>query len=690
MNEGNANVLFLNRGGATYISNRSPDDFVHRPFADHVLCRDPDGNPTAIYGNDHWDFNPYRLTSGYIRILSFDDFVDCDDEAFKGQLVEEAKFILYLLMYFSASGHLGRLSASTLVQYFFQLRTMAKFCVSNLDNDLSQGITLSDLLSNSAYLRGYLGQRELPPNQRKQLSALLSSLNQINPDVLGFESCPKKLFNFERHEDHQHPVIPPRIYVAIINHYEPLVEAIYPLRKNIRALIYDLKEPINGLTKPRQRVRAGIRAGQYYPTMGQLIERHGLEDLLYQTFEIHNASRSSFALCLKRIQYLLKVVIHLYTGMRHEECARTYYGCLGKEKVSDPVIEDGAIVDSARMVSIVTTHTKFTGLKKSDTWLAPDTVVKAIKVAESIVEGLAHIWDTEPEECPLLLRTAIVRGDKNPKFTATIFKNNYARGKDSLLTIPEFRITKGDLYYLQHTDPDRDFSQEPQFQEGEFWPLTSHQFRRSLAFYAANSGLVSLRTVSNQFKHTARAMAQYYSRGSQNFLSIFGHWDDRKKKQIIPKSHIALDFQMAVPTAAVDQLFDDIFESGSTLMGGTGSYLEKLKNRVQEGEISVLGAKESTKKMAEKGEIAYRDTLLGGCTKVGPCNDYLLGDITACLSCAGANIREDKLLKQLSKAEAEMKAFPEGSAEHQIAKMEVTKLAGFRDKKLIKVSEYDA
>lgn len=415
MNEGNANVLFLNRGGATYLSNRSPDDFVHRPFADHVLCRDPDGNPTAVYGDDKWDFNPYRLSAGYIRVLSFDNFVDCDDAAFKSQLTEEAKFILYLLMYFSASGHVGRLSASTLVQYFFLLRSMARFCVSSLDNDLAQGVSLSNLLSTSAYLRGYLGQKALPQNQSKQISALLNSLNQIDPDVLGFESCPKKLFNFERHEDRQHPVIPPRIYIAVINHYETLLEKIYPLRENIRALIYDLKEPLNGLTKSRQRVRAGLRAGQYYPTMSQLIEHHGLEDFLYQTFEIHSASRSSFVLCLKRIQYVLKMVIHLYTGMRHDECARAYYGCLGEEQVSDPIIDEGGtILDSARMVSLITTHTKFTGFKKSDTWLAPDAVVKAVKIAESIIEGLSHIWDIEPEECPLLLRTSILKGDKNP------------------------------------------------------------------------------------------------------------------------------------------------------------------------------------------------------------------------------------------------------------------------------------
>lgn len=688
MKEGSLNVLFINRGDAFFLSDNSPDEFSYRPTADHVLCRDSNGNPTAVYGEDYWDFNPYRLSSKKIRVLSFGDFVKCDDEVFRSKLSEEAKFILYLLMHFSASGYLGRLSASTLVQYFFQLRSMAKFCVSSLDNDLAQGISLFDLLSNSAYLRSYLGRKDVAENQRKQTSALLTALNQIDIDVLGFESCPKKLFNFERREDRQHPVIPPRIYIAIMNHYESLIEDVYPYREKIKALICDLKDPLNGITESRQRVRAGVRSGYYHPDMSNLIEDHGLEELLYDKFKIHSASRSSLARFLKKIQFLVKYVIHIYTGMRHEECARTYYGCLGNELVSEPVLDDnGAILDSARMVSIVSTHTKFTGFKKEDTWLAPDSVVKAVKLAESIVEGIAHVWGVKPENCPLLINASILKHNKKPKFTATEFRNNLARGGDALLTSPDFRITKDDLVHLQYTDPDREFSQEDLFKEGEFWPLTSHQFRRSLAFYAANSGFVSMRTVSHQFKHLAKMMAKYYSRNNHNFLSIFGRWDDRKKIKINPMSHIAHDFQMAVPVAAVDQLFDDVFESEATLMGGTGSYLEKLKWRVQKGEVAVLSAKDTTIKMAEKGEIAYRNTLLGGCTKVGPCNDFLLGDMTACLSCPGAIIREDRLLSQLSKAEADMETFPEASVEHQIAKMEVTKLTDFRDKKLIKVLE---
>ncbi len=689
MNEGNASVIFLNRGTASYLSDKEPDHFTSKPSLDHVLCRDANGKPTAIYGADTWDLNPYRLSASRISAMYLTDLVDCEDETFRSQLIEEARFILYLLMYFSAGGHLGRLSASTILQYWSLSRQMAKFCASTLNNDLASGISLFELLSSSSYLRGYLGQKDLSLNQRKQTAALLGCLNSIDPEVLGFESCPRNLFNFERNDDKQHPVIPARIYIALMNHLDSLLLAVHPFRENIRNLIFEFEDPLAGrLIKTQLRTLGHKNRHLCRPTMEELIKRHGLEDCLYQIFPMNQVRQQSFISWLTRLHHVLKSIIHLYTGMRNEECNRMNYGSLVERQVTDPVIdEDGTILDSSRIVSLVTTTTKYTGYRKTETWLAPDAVKKAVELANSIVEGLARIAGRNPQDCPLFMSPGVLWDRGENKSGITNFVNANFRGKDSVLTESEFRITNEDLYNLSHTDPDRDFSQEPEFQEGEFWPITSHQFRRSLAFYAANSGFVSLGTVSTQFKHTSRMMTQYYARNHQNFLSIFGRWDEKGKKHVTPQSHIALDFQMSARGASINQLFHDVFESGSTLLGGTGSHLEKLKDRVEEGEISVLTAKEDTMKMAEKGEIAYRETLLGGCTKVGPCNDFLLGDVTACLSCAGANIREDKLLNCLSKAEEEMEIFPEGSAEHQIAKIEASKLADFRDKKLIKVSE---
>lgn len=677
MMQGSESALFRNRRNAVYVSNIAPDAYSHSPSQDHVLCRDSDGLPTAIYGEDVWDLNPYRLSATRMRVMDFGKWIDCDDNEFSAKLTGQAKYILYILIYFNSSGRSGGISASTLVQYWWLFKCMARFCVSTLDNDLARGLSIFDILSTSSYLLAFLSRSDIPANQVKQTAALLSVLNKIDERILGFSSCPRSVYNFERNEDRQHPVIPPRIYIEIISHYEALVEKIFPNREKIRSAIIELQDRNVGLSAGTLKLYG---KSQRAVTMDVVVRRHGLTRLLTDEFPIEYMTRQSFGTWILRVQYLLKTLIHLYTGMRQEECLRMQYNCLQDKVVSDPVVdESGDIVDRPRMVSVISSTTKFSGYKRVTSWMAPDLVVKVIQILQEIASGLALLWGVKAEDCPLFASSSIIRSSK-ARFSVPVFENALARGADGVLSKSAFRITEEDLNSLQQTDPDRDFKSEEDFLVGNYWPLSSHQFRRSLAFYAANSGFVSLSTVSAQFKHTSRLMTQYYSRGHENLLSIFGVWDESLGKYIAPNSHVFQDFQMAVPIHAVNLLFKDIFSSDSTLMGGAGSYLEKTKKRLESGELSLLKAKKETIEMANKGEISYRRTLLGGCTKVGPCNDYMLGNMTACLACPGANIRDDMLRECIDRSKKEISAFDENSLEYQLAHEELVKLTTFHDK----------
>lgn len=176
-------------------------------------------------------------------------------------------------------------------------------------------------------------------------------------------------------------------------------------------------------------------------------------------------------------------------------------------------------------------------------------------------------------------------------------------------------------------------------------------------------------------------MTKYYARGNENFLPVFGAWDGDLGVHRMRKSHVSQDFQLAVPIAAIDALFKDVFEEQSYVMGGTGSYLEKQKKRVEAGELSIMDAKETTMKMASRGELSYRPTLLGGCTKTGPCDDFLLGDITACLVCPGAIIDSDKIADAIDDCEEQLLKFEVGSAEREIVSAELVSLKDFKEKK---------
>ena len=185
-------------------------------------------------------------------------------------------------------------------------------------------------------------------------------------------------------------------------------------------------------------------------------------------------------------------------------------------------------------------------------------------------------------------------------------------------------------------------------------------------------------------------MAKYYARNNENLLPVFKA-DGGKDAGGFSQAHVAHEFRMAVPINEIQQLFTDVFsDTGTTMWGGAGSFMEKQKERVARGELTILDAKAATTKMAEQGEISYKRTLLGGCTKPGPCDDFLLGDATACLSCEGAAIESTKLNKAIIKSEDEQSNYKPGSAEYQLLESEIKDFKKFRSKKLKLISTVEA
>ncbi|HFK2366489.1 TPA: integrase, partial [Pseudomonas aeruginosa] len=74
----------------------------------------------------------------------------------------------------------------------------------------------------------------------------------------------------------------------------------------------------------------------------------------------------------------------------------------------------------------------------------------------------------------------------------------------------------------------------------------------------------------------------------------------------------------------------------------------------------------------------YRPTLLGGCTKVGRCDSFMLGDYTECLSCEGAIIKPAKLNAAIEEATNELGNYAECSGEYQVVKGEIDRLTAFK------------
>lgn len=174
----------------------------------------------------------------------------------------------------------------------------------------------------------------------------------------------------------------------------------------------------------------------------------------------------------------------------------------------------------------------------------------------------------------------------------------------------EISITAIDLEIARQITPMLDASK---YAIGMPWPFAWHQLRRTGAVNMQESDLVSEPSVQYQLKHATRAMSLYYGRG---YSALRLNKSARSE---------FLSTMYEILSTKIVSLQNDRFIS----MSG-----QKHKESLIEP-IKLLNIK-TIEKAVKNGEISWRPTLLGGCTKKGPCP---YGGIDNIIRCAGGDGR---------------------------------------------------
>lgn len=643
---------------------------------DFVLCRDENNNVTAMFGENKWDFNPYRLSANKITVFNFDGILRGDSSPHKNEIITEMKKILFHLMYSKPAGHTGMLSVSTLFNYYVVLSKAAKFCFK-LSNTISLSkVTLKDLFSDERLFTAFVLQHQKPAFNKKA-NALVRSLLFLGESILKFDVTAILDVDIERLDNDQTVVIPQRIYLLIGDHLESDIKYIYEHSKELSNFLAKLKDPFYGLSYERQKSLAVGGKCHWRPDMEQGLKENDLSVLFSGEFNVSN--RKNLQLQLTKIQYLCKLTLHYYTGMRNQEVQRMKPNAITQSITSIELMdEDSKVVDEAKMVEVISSTTKFTGQRVKVSWFAPEEVKMAVTILERIHKGLSMLHNVSQRDDWLFLPPSIIelKNDVN-NFSPVIFKE---RHKPQWLK--ELVITELDFKELSNSDDERNFLLADNYQIGKSWPLHSHQFRRSLAYYASNAGFVSEATLKAQLKHTTRAMQRYYSNNYEKAESIFGFYNEKTGKYELPPEHIINEFRTGIPFNMADHVLSDILGSEEPLYGKTGSYIERRNEALRNGEVLIENVRAETAKKVAKGEFAYRETLLGGCTKVGDCDSFMLGEFTSCLPCEGAIIKESKVDREIKNTQEELALYEEGSGEYQITKANLDALLKYKEHRM--------
>lgn len=674
-----ASMLHFNDGQSEFLETASeiPVDSKWRPSPDFVICRDAQGTLSVIYGGDIWDLNPLRLKATKIGIISFNSIFDKLD-AERAGLVEEVRYLLFCLLFYVRAGKLGRLSAETLVKYFSVLRMAARYCYAQKANPLIGSISLQQLFTNPAYLDGYsdwIIKSDFGETFRKGTRAMLGHIVAIGEHRLGYKlhGVFHLRFGVDDKKSNQTPVIPARIYLGLINSSNDWLNLLYDSRHALETFLNSFENSRYG--RGRQ-IQGSLKSGisSYEPDFKQAVISHGLSSVF--TDDLSCRGRNNLSGAIIKIQWILKTIIHLYTGMRDQEVMRLPYHCISDEEVSAATVdEEGVIRDKSMIVRVISTTTKFTGYHKEVAWLATDEVVRAVEVAQSICRGLSILFRVSYDAVPLFLTPAIINRPKTKVGVSGLDTNH----KPARLKHFDF-IRDADFLELQTSDPKRDFSLEPEFRVGSPWSFKTHQFRRSLAYYGRNSGFISLPTLRKQFKHLTTQMSRYYGNNFERLKTIFGYYDPEADDFILPKNHVLFEYQAGVPMSIAYDLLDHAFGSDSPIFGGTGTYISNQRKKLDQGDIHIVDVRKETEKLAAEGKISYKSTILGACTYSGNCEFYLLGDAGPCTNCDESIIEKDKLEAAIADDEADLALYEPGTGEYQVVKTELDRLKKFHQK----------
>jgi hypothetical protein len=296
----------------------------------------------------------------------------------------------------------------------------------------------------------------------------------------------------------------------------------------------------------------------------------------------------------------------------------------------------------------------------------------AVKVSEKLSSALYSL-SGENEKNKMLIPYRLFTLNRNTKGNLPTSGGNYlgAGFRYGIYKDMAIDVNEDDISDLELIDPFRNWRADKKIKKGKCWPITAHQFRRSLALYASTSGLVTLPSLKRQLQHLTEAMSAYYSRGSGRAIDLLGDGSD-----------FIEEYNNAQPESEVASYVKNVLLSDERMFGAHGNWINKDKG---ERKVVYLGARENLQQQFKNRKMAYQETMLGGCTTTSPCKEKAMRNIVACLDCSGAVIKPERLNRVIESQRVVVKNLDEKSIEYRIESEDLSSMLKY--KKRIKGKE---
>jgi hypothetical protein len=607
----------------------------YRVEDDMVVTHDKAGNAASLLGDDGWDVRAYTTGTRRSHIYFRDHTPDGVSRALSEATTRQWKQVMYFLMY-EATDTVP--ASSTLKANSICLKEFTFFAAA-------RQLTLYEGLSSVAIVLDYVAQAG---KERKahRLHSILVKLHRLGVDATGLRVPLAQLHKplLERFAQRagyaQYPVIPTRIYqhfLSTCEHELGISEGLADVLSDYLARLYAGESP--GVPSELVRVAAHF----------------GCKDSPYVVSSL-----------VASIRALCQLVILSFTGMRATEAENLPYDCLSETRL-----------DNVPHYTIEGITTKLSGGRpRRACWVTGPIAARAIRLAQRL-SGEAHrahgaqgYAESTDGSHLLFCRMGL---SLRYWYVANQAASNVHDDIEAFRERVFPTITVEDIAELKRVDMHRAWEDESKYAVGQQWPFTRHQLRRTLALYAHRSGLVTLPTLKRQLQHVTQEMSTYYARGSA-FAKGFIDTD---------KTHFAKEWAEAQGLSGYLAYAEQVLFSDERLFGGHAAWTQS--RAVQASPVSVY-SRELTVRMFGKGELAYRETVLGGCASVEPCKSTPLDWMH--LDCLESNCRNlvivpsklQRVIKAQQATVGKLRAVDETSVEYRIEAQTLQRLLDAQEK----------
>lgn len=652
------------------IAGQRPDAYdyekgqlLERPSNDFVMTRDEQGEVKSLYGDDIYDYSAYDFRGLRTKILISKNIpIKCQDDA---------RWLFFLIERVSTGRNGNNLSVDTLKNYFMgSIRALSKFAFKH---DLSVFNVLSSKKWLAMCVHKNLSKRDFVSSFLPFCGHLIDlGSNKLGTKVALSDEIILRLKTISKQQEdatEQTVVIPPRLYENFVNQAWGIITEYEKMREPFINLITAIGNlPPNAHLKSEGGMTQTRRSNFIRPYLNNEHIKITAEKYKWISKNL-GVNKNKVSSYVNNLQRVCKDLIHFYSGMRNTEASQLPYKCLTVDK------------DNKRKHARLLGYTfKYTGNKTQGNWVTTVEIERVIQVLHDIANvlirytsaSISKLLKSSDNLCPLFLSTGYLTNKCGIRTTSPEGKRSDLTKKinsNPLYEIEKFRITEKDMKFLEMFEPERHW-RVSEFAVGEIFRFTSHQFRRSLAVYSQQSGLVSIGSLQTQLHHLFRETSYYYTNNAEN--CVFDASDSE---------HVAQEFARQKATADFAAYIQDILFSEEPLLGIAGKLIDRtVKPKIKDRKQWIIDNRKETENAFKNGKLAHQNTALGSCASTSPCDEKLTRNLIGCFGCKEASLKLSKVNKVIDRQTLFVAKLDKNSVEYRFEKSEMDELIHERNR----------